>query len=360
MTDLHIIGAGPAGAFAGICALKTGANVLISEEHKTAGEPVHCSGLISASGLEQMSDIVDFKKIIINPIRRANIHAKTESLSLTFNSPKAYVVSRGGFDELAMQKFEQEGGKAEFGSKISSRTQLKSKNIIGADGPISSVARMFDFPKLEKFAPSYQAEFVYDCPDLSAVEVFFDPALCPGFIGWIIPLSQSRAKIGLGVSSDANLHIAKQNFLSRLKLQNAKKESEFSALIPLAPRKKTGICKDGYNVCLAGDSAGQVKASSGGGVFFGSSCARIAGQNYSNPQEYERLWRKKYGFDLSLHSLAREGANILSGDGLDLCVNFASALKFDRLLSRSGEMDEYSKMLSFNTLCDYIGIIARM
>ena len=69
MFDLHVVGAGPAGSFAAITALREGKNVLLSEEHKQVGVPSHCSGLVSASGLEQMSDVVDYKKSSATPSR---------------------------------------------------------------------------------------------------------------------------------------------------------------------------------------------------------------------------------------------------------------------------------------------------
>ena len=55
--DVHVVGGGPAGCFAGIAACLDGKKVLLSEEHNKIGEPEACSGLISKSGLEALREI---------------------------------------------------------------------------------------------------------------------------------------------------------------------------------------------------------------------------------------------------------------------------------------------------------------
>ncbi len=357
MFDVHVVGAGPAGSFAGISALRQGKSVLISEEHATVGQPVHCSGLVSASGLEQMSDVVPYRSIILNPIRRANLHGQHARISLTYKQPKAFVINRGEFDRLASDKFVDMGGTLRTSHGVRSISDLQSCNIVGADGPVSTVARLFKFPPLRTFASSWQGDFKYSAPDLSAVEVFFNPDWAPGFIGWIIPTSESTAKIGLGVSRPGHLPLAKKIFLGKLDISHQKPISEFSALIPIDVRSKTAGAFRGaeksYNVCMAGDSAGQVKATSGGGIFFGASCGRLAGQYAHDPLHYERAWQSKFGLDLRLHRLARQGLDSLAPSHLDAWLHTLKMLRFDWLLTEAGEMDEFSKMLSLKTLGAY-------
>ncbi|MFH1095200.1 MAG: NAD(P)/FAD-dependent oxidoreductase [Candidatus Micrarchaeota archaeon] len=355
MSSVHVVGAGPAGSFAALSALKAGHDVYLSEEHERIGQPVHCSGLVSASGLKQMDDVVPCKKVIRNPIYRANLHGANSCFSLSYAQPKAYVIERGKFDFLAARKFIDAGGKVLSGHGVRRLEDLKSRNVIGADGPISTISRLFDFPRIRAYTSCWQGDFSYRCIDTGAVEVFFDPRLCPGFIGWIIPTSEETAEIGLGVASAKGLHAARNQFLSKIGLKDKKPESEFSALIPLTVRQKTGKITNGYNVVLAGDAAGQVKASSGGGIFFGSSCGRLAGQLFEHPDEYEKAWRQKYGLDLALHGLLRRGINSLPSFGVDLWLASMKALRFERLLAESGEMDEYSKMLSLRSLGAWAG-----
>ena len=353
MFDLHVVGAGPAGTFAAITALRMGKNVLLSEEHEQVGIPAHCSGLVSASGLEQMHDVVDYHRIIRNTITRANLHGQRERMTLSFPYPKAYVIDRAGLDQMAAQKYEKEGGKIEKGRKIAKIADLKSFCIVGADGPISTVARLFRFPPIPAYASAWQGDFAYSSPDLSAVEVFFDQSWAPGFIGWVIPVSGEAAKIGLGVTRKGDLPRAKRKFLDHLHLAREKPRSQFSALIPLSVRKKTSGIFGKYHVVLAGDAAGQVKASSGGGIFFGSSCGRLAGRLAADPAEYEQAWRHSYGADLSMHRLLRSTLDVLPMWGLDAWLLAMQYAHLDKWLISVGEMDQYSKMVSPHGLLAY-------
>jgi digeranylgeranylglycerophospholipid reductase len=47
--DLVVVGAGPAGSAAGKILAERGLDVIILEEHDVVGEPIHCSGIISAT-----------------------------------------------------------------------------------------------------------------------------------------------------------------------------------------------------------------------------------------------------------------------------------------------------------------------
>ncbi len=365
MYDLHVVGAGPAGTFAAITALREGKKVLLSEEHPQVGVPAHCSGLVSSSGLEQMKDVVDYRRIIRNTITRANLHGHKQRMTLSFPYPKAYVIDRARLDQMAAEKYAEEGGKIEKGKKISELSDLRSRLVVGADGPISTVARLFNFPAIPAYASSWQGDYAYSSPDLSAVEVFFDQSWAPGFIGWVIPVSGEAAKIGLGVTKKGDLPRAKKKFLEHLHLSKARPSAEFSALIPLAVRKKTaGLFERSgrpvaeksrahYSVVLAGDAAGQVKASSGGGIFFGASCGRLAGRLAADAAEYERAWRHAYGSDLSMHRLLRSTLDVMPMWGLDAWLLGMRYARLDKWLISAGEMDQYSKMVTPRGLLAY-------
>ena len=180
--------------------------------------------------------------------------------------------------------------------------------------------------------------------------------------GWAIPIDETHAKIGLGVGKNENLSHAKKSLLSKLEIKDAPTH-EFGALIPLSPRKKCAlspiVAGKKFNISLCGDAAGQVKATSGGGIFFGAMCGRLAAMHAQNPALYDKEWRKKYGMDLLLHRLLRLGFDSLSADGTDFGIKALKLMKFDSLLMEAGQMDEYSKMLSLNTLNAYMRVLTR-
>ncbi|MDP2717841.1 MAG: FAD-dependent oxidoreductase [Candidatus Micrarchaeota archaeon] len=52
--DVIVIGAGPAGGSAAYHAAKQGLSVLVLEEHRAIGEPVHCGECLSQIACERM------------------------------------------------------------------------------------------------------------------------------------------------------------------------------------------------------------------------------------------------------------------------------------------------------------------
>lgn len=356
MYDVHIVGGGPAGCFAGIAAVLSGNKALVSEEHKSIGEPEACSGLISKSGLESLLPHINYREVQLNTITSAKITSGGQSFTIRPKEETAILVSRSGLDRLAAAKFEQDGGKLELGRKVT--RQFQSKCVIGADGPASAIADFFGFPKIGSYVASMQGNFKYKCPDPHQTEIFLSSKDFPGFFGWAIPISEDEAKLGIGVSLPNHPLKYYRSFLSRLGV-SSKPSYEFAAVIPTSVRKKTAMRKSGYNVLLAGDSAGQVKATTGGGIFFGAQCGFLAGKYFLEPEKYEREWRKKYGLDLALHRHFRAALDISKGEPSPLLLSAAKAMFFEEMLSERGKMDRLSCMLSPATLLAYAGIVKK-
>ncbi|MCX8197345.1 MAG: NAD(P)/FAD-dependent oxidoreductase [Candidatus Micrarchaeota archaeon] len=342
MYDMHIVGGGPAGCFAGISAVQQGKKVLLSEEHKRIGEPEACSGLVSKSGLEALSSYVDYRKAKINEIKSAKIVCGKEEIIVRPKKESAVVICRKEFDRMAAERFVEEGGKLELGKKVTRKFQART--VVGADGPASAIAEHFGFPRIEKYVATLQGEFSYRCQDKHQTELYFSSEHFPGFFGWIIPINEEEAKIGLGVRLPLHPLIYYKRFLSRLGIKEAK--FSVSAVIPIQMRRQTAIERGGYRVALVGDAAGQVKATTGGGIFFGASCGILAGKYAQQPAKYESEWKKSYWLDLALHQQARAILDIWGGQPPSLLVRAAKMALFDELIEQEGKMDRWSQMVS--------------
>lgn len=358
MVDVHVVGGGPAGLFAGIAALKKGLRVLVSEEHKEIGKPAACSGLVSRTGLEELwkKAGVDYRKAQINTIRSVKILCGGQSLSIAPKNESAVLISRSAFDGLAAEKFEQEGGKLELGKKVCAG--FKADCVIGADGPASCIAERFGFPKIKSYVASMQGDYKFRCEDRHSVAIYLSRKDFPGFFGWVIPLDEETARVGLGVSLPGHHPLPYyKRFVSAVGACG-KPENEFSAVIPIEARSITGK-RVGKKCCLlVGDAAGQVKATTGGGVFFGSSCGMIAGSMPDEPEKYEREWRRAYGAHLLLHSLLRRAVNLAGGEPPRAAFLMAKALMLDELLARCGRMDRVFDMFGPSTLFSYFNLLA--
>jgi flavin-dependent dehydrogenase len=99
MPKVHVVGAGPAGSIAAISALRSGHEVMISEEHPAAGLPRNCSGLFSKDGLETLRRFIDYRQFVINPIKGADIYVAGERFSVRRSEPVAFVCDRAAMDQ---------------------------------------------------------------------------------------------------------------------------------------------------------------------------------------------------------------------------------------------------------------------
>jgi len=133
-------------------------------------------------------------------------------------------------------------------------------------------------PELEsKVGVQYEIDF---CPN--EIEVYLGKK---GY-GWIAPAPNKRGFVGSMGKYDLS------GLLKGKKIIDKKVKA-----VPLRPALSTYYGK----TLLVGECAGQVKTTTGGGIYFGLICADIAIRviNEGLPfSEYERRWRRAIGFDL--------------------------------------------------------------
>ncbi|HII53571.1 hypothetical protein COX84_01965 [Candidatus Micrarchaeota archaeon CG_4_10_14_0_2_um_filter_49_7] len=354
--DCHIVGAGIAGSVAGLAAGRSGFSPHISEEHTVAGLPVQCSGLVSRECYDWLKTLFDPSKALLNALRGAHIYSGGGHLVVQGSRQQAYLISRGLLDQLAFLAYEQEGYSASLGERIKTIPCLKSKCIIGADGANSIVARLFGFPPIEKYVGSAQADYAISAAEFGVepdmVEVYLGN-VAKGFFAWAIPISDEAIKIGLGVNPGMdgcgiatrfNEFIALLSKKKKIDLTNAKRTNFTGGPIPNSIRRKTSATAGGTKVMLVGDAAGQVKNTTGGGIFYGTKCAVLAGSTLS-PEIYERNWRSMFKRELDLHSSIRSALSLVPPNGFSSLLGISNAFAIGQYLSQNGHMEYPSRFI---------------
>ncbi|MEM2963203.1 MAG: NAD(P)/FAD-dependent oxidoreductase [Candidatus Anstonellales archaeon] len=357
MAKLDVVGGGPAGLFCAISAAMSGHDVVVYEEHRQIGNPVNCTGLVSKTGLDELSEFIDYRKCVLSQISGARIFAGKEEIAIKCKSTAAYVIDRAHFDVLCAERAEKEGVKIIYGKRVSKSDIASKREIVGADGPNSFVADYFRFPRIRRFVNTYQQEVDF-APEKDRVYVYLSQKDFPGFFGWVVPACDGYSRIGVGVGLPNNSKKFFDRFISKLGVKDMKRRNTSSALIPLEVRKKTSGTFEGRNVMLVGDAAGQVKASTGGGIVFGCLCGKIAGRCVEKPKLYEAEWRKRYEADLAIHNIVRCFLNNIGDGALEMGFRIVKGLKTDRFLEKHGHMDMPTKMIEKEKLIDYIKMIA--
>jgi geranylgeranyl reductase family protein len=358
-------------AVGGVCAkalANHGVETLVLEENFKPGKFHKCSGIMSKAGLESLG--VSIKECTLNEVRGARVFAGGTELKFEASSTKGVVIDRQAYDERCAQEAQEAGAKLVLNArveKVSSHDggftvstpsdSFSSKVLVGCDGANSTVARTLGFPPIEArdFVLAWEGEFS-GCrvSDPRLVHIYLEPSICKGFFGWLIPVSEDRARIGFASADFPKVREAKQAFLNLAPVQEVLGPTgsascecvrEFNYVIPIKPRAAT----QAGNAMLCGDSAGQVKATTGGGVVFGGKCAFIAADEIANhfssgtPINYERRWREKYGGVLKAHNFIRAAYNFAEGfdNGSVLKASLAvgNAIGLPGFLSAKGDMD---------------------
>lgn len=346
---VHIIGAGPAGSIAALSAVRNNSSAVVSEEHSCSGIPTNCSGLVSKSGLDSLKDYVDYKKFIENEFNGAIIDFSGIQFSVEKKDSIAYSINRSSFDQELISNAEKEGAKIDYNDKVNEN--FYSNILIGADGPNSTIAKKFNFPKIKKFVCTAQKEVKHSCEDPRKVYLYYSNKLFPGFFGWIIPKNKDYVEVGCGSVLPNN---PKKGFSYLLTKLNADPEDVSFSIIPISVREKTSLSQGNKKVLLVGDAAGQTKATTGGGIVFGGNCASIAGKLADDPEKYESEWNRNFGFDLSTHSLIQSFLEQRGEKGLRNIGKFLNTVKIDGYLSTNGDMDSPSKMVNLNLLAHFV------
>lgn len=303
---IAVIGGGPVGCYTASLLAKKGKKIALFEEHKSIGKPVQCTGIVTSS----INNIIKVKKsIVLNKIKRARIIAGKSSVELRLKN-KNLVLDREKFDKSLAEKAESAGARLFPGHKyignkgkkvITSRKKVNASNIIGADGPLSPVAKANGMFGKRKFLTGFQARL--RIKNDNCVE--FYPKI--GTIAWVVP--ENREIVRIGVLAEKNAKKMFESFISKKAGKRGIKKSiiEYQGgLVPIYnPRQITQKINQKSSIYLVGDAACQVKATTGGGIIQGLAAAEALAESIINNKNYEKSWKKRLGKDLRLHLLMR-------------------------------------------------------
>ncbi|HLC92677.1 MAG TPA: geranylgeranyl reductase family protein [archaeon] len=354
-----VIGAGPAGLAAAKRIQERGWKTAVIEEHPVVGDPVACTGLISATGVQSLNIRKETEEVLMNKIRGAQIFSPNhEMIEIKRSETVAYVVDRAGFDRVLARNATNAGVDLKTSTRmIDIRNEtifvehkgrgelLKSKVIVGADGVNSRTRKIMG---INTTAADYVHAYQVDATgkfDPRYVQLFFGD-YAKDFFAWIVPESETRARVGLASTSG---NIRKDfNVFANEKNVGGEFCDMCSSLIPIGEPLKT-VAKD--NVLLVGDSAFQTKATTGGGIITGMIAGQIAG-DVIHKHFKDNATLKNYEKDvvnlnkeLRLHWKIRQYMNSKSEDQIDRLFRGMNKAKIGEFLSEHGDMDMPSKFV---------------
>lgn len=300
--DLIVVGSGPAGCRVAEIVAREGYKVLVVEEHAEVGIPTQCTGFVS----KKIGEIPE--SIIVNRIPKAKFISGENSFELKSKEPMR-LMDRHAFDVFRSNLAKSAGVEFQFNTRfvgyenrkaITTKGVFETEMLVGADGPNSTVAKIFSIkhPENQLFLVQVRARGNFDP---TVAELYFGSGTAPGNFAWVVPESKEIARVGLMTS------VHPGNYFEDFLKKRLGSKIDFSDRLGDAIRYGLIEKSVADGMLLVGDAAAQVKPFSAGGLVYGQMCAEIAGESIVKAfqkndfseeffkENYEKKWKRKIG-----------------------------------------------------------------
>jgi len=367
--DLIIVGGGPTGCAVARDVAEAGFRVLVAEEHAGVGEPLQCSGLVSARTLE-------ISRVSPGVVRRslhgARVHAPGgQVLDLTGRKAYALAIDRVGFDKDLAAQAVAAGAEFLTEARVSSleyvpggvRVDLPGRSIVsrlvvGADGHNSLVGRWLGLPDPPERVPMFAAEVELPGRDDQVVDLFIGNSVAPGWFGWVIPTGNGTARVGTGsafVNPVGGDRLHPRHLFGYMQesypdiFRGLRFTKMTGGVVPVGLRSKTY----GDRALLVGDAACQIKPISGGGLYLGLKAAGFCAGTVVSAltaddcsqdflSRYQRAWEVEIGAEIRCGLHHREVFLGMNDAEMDSIIAFFDKPYWRRLILKYGDLDHHS------------------
>ena len=366
--DVIIVGAGPAGSYIAYELASLGHDVAVFEEKSASRLNVCCTGIISTECFQSLDPGTD---VILTKVNSTKLFSPSgRCLRLQAEKVQAYVVNRLLLDKAIASKAQSQGAQYFFSSPVidiipgrdsiqaetlcsEAREILSARAVVLANGFRPKLPRKLGLGEIKSFLVGAQAEI--EAKNVDELEVYFGQEIAPGSFAWLVPISTNKAYVGLLATSQAKPHL--QKFLNNLSCQGRITSREVKIeqkAIPVGTLARSY----GDRVLVIGDAAGQVKPTTGGGIYFGHIGARIAAEvldealgsdNLTAVQlsRYQKQWKAKMGRELSRGYRAKWAYAKLSDRQIEGIFNALDPSGMAEALLNSGDFsfDWHSRLI---------------
>ena len=317
--DVAVVGAGPAGSSTARSLAARGYRVALLERDPGPGRPVHCTGIVSDECFERYHLPAS---LVIGSVSSFVLRSPSgRPATIRRRSVQAHVLDRVGLDRWLADEAVRAGADlltstgvddirwTGGGVRLSlsgggARASLTAHTAVVATGFGTPLARKLEIGSSGELLSGCQA--VVEQEGVDEIEVFTGDALGRGGFGWLVPWRDGLALAGLLTRKHTmhrlNEHLARLRAGGRI---GRVVERFRLRAVPIGLPDRT--VADG--IVAVGDVAGQVKPTSGGGIYYALLSAEIAATTLAEAMEagdvtaaglapYEERWRAALGSEI--------------------------------------------------------------
>jgi len=365
--DVLIVGGGPSGLNTARLLAREGLDVLLLEQKTHIGENVICTGIIGNDAFEEFKIPTSS---VIQEIQNVKIVSPFET-SLVYRHPQpfAYMVDRGLFDRNLADLFENNGGQIacrnqvvdihvheKFAEVLSDRgtkdpRKYRAQVVLIASGINQKINKRLGLGFARDYLHGAQAEMHVD--GIDETTLFFGNSIAPGVFGWAVPIQNDRVKVGLLTKKDPKKYFS--NLVKKLapdmNTETMKNRVQYKAIVQ-------GVQSRTFSdrIMVIGEAAGQVKTTTGGGVYYGMLCGRIAAEiiitkikvgawSVQDLAVYEQSWKSAILKELLIGYYARKLCMKLSDTQIEKLFVLAKNNGIFPYISKKGSFDWHSDLI---------------
>src|SRR3989338_1863470 len=358
--DVIVVGAGPIGIYASTRLAEAGFSVLVIEEDAQIGKPRFCTGLIGKEAFDQFPLP---EGAIEEEFNCASIFSPSGlKLRLKSKSP-VYATDRTTFDQSLYRMAKKAGVKFLLNCRClaikvnndftearvalgGAERTIRAEMIILATGIKYSLHKFVGLTLPPDFLDCSQVQTAGK--PMEGIEIYLGNSIAPRSFAWVVPLKKNELRIGMSTY---------QNSVSFLKtlLKKLNLKGDFNIMrrpIPLGTIKNTYTDR----VLVVGDAAGQVKPTTGGGIYFGLLCADLAAKTIIDAfkagdfsgkflRRYEIKWKKRIEFDLTMGLYLRKLIADFSDEQIEKLIQFSAQEQTQRLIEKYGDFNHHGRLI---------------
>lgn len=365
--DVVVIGGGPAGLSCATELAQSGFKTWLLEEHASVADKVLCTGIIGREAFQEFPLPREAIVGVLDPMQAISSHGT--AISYSPPQPLAYIVDKGAFN-LGLAARATTAGVHLLTSTRAQRLQVDAGQVhlqatAAGDQPLSVQAAVvvlacgvnYQFTKQlglgapREFLQGAQAEVPWVWT--TGTEVLLQKTVSPDAFAWVVPLQNGHTRVGVMRGCDARGALLQ--LLDRTVPQWRAHPDIRLASKPIAqtPLRRSYAAR----VLVIGEAAGQVKATTGGGIYYGLLAARLAAETIGTAfargcftaqalGRYERRWQALLAEELALGLAFRQLYGWLTDRQVDRLLRSVACHGLTDLLHQKAQFDWHRELIT--------------